>query len=84
MDPEFNLEDEREAKYMEERALENQPEITVDALPTRLFLEKTTIPTIREAMSVLAKERPVNPVEFFSYYLLTHNPYRNQNKDEEK
>lgn len=78
MDPEFNLEDEQEARYIEERSLENQPEVTVDALPTRLYLEKTTIPTISEALRILAKERPVNPVEFFSYYLLTHNPYKNR------
>ena len=73
IDKEYNLEDEAEALRTEERALQNQPQITDESLPTKLYLEKTTIPQIYEALQVLAKERPLNPIEFFSYYLLTHN-----------
>ena len=58
---------------MEKRAKEIQPVVNINSLPTRLYLEETTIPIIYEALKALAKERPVNPVEFFSYYLLTHN-----------
>ncbi|EGR28587.1 hypothetical protein IMG5_172610 [Ichthyophthirius multifiliis] len=75
IDPEFDLDDEQEALFAQQRALEPQPQISVNALPTRLYLEKTTLPTIYKALEALEKERPVNPVEFFSYYLITNNPY---------
>ncbi|KRX06116.1 hypothetical protein PPERSA_09728 [Pseudocohnilembus persalinus] len=76
MDPEFNLQDEKEAEFIENKAISTQAEMSRETLPSRMYLEKTTIPFINEALQVLAKERPVNPVEFFSYYLLTHNPYK--------
>ncbi|KAL4504066.1 hypothetical protein ABPG72_022696 [Tetrahymena utriculariae] len=78
IDPEFNLDDEKEAQYVEARALEDQPQINLNALPTRLYLEKAILPTVYQALEALEKERPINPIEFFSYYLITHNPYSQQ------
>jgi len=32
-------------------------------------------------LEALEKERPLNPIEFFSYYLITHNPYSKNNSN---
>lgn len=75
IDAEFNLEDEQEALAVEAKALLAAPTISLNALPTRLYLEKAVLPTVYAALEALEKERPINPIEFFSYYLITHNPY---------
>lgn len=49
----------------------------VQALPTRAYLDQTVVPILLSALTVLAKERPPNPIEYLSSYLL-------KNKDEFK
>jgi hypothetical protein len=38
--------------------------------------------TTLDAMKALANERPLNPIEFFSYYILTKNNNENTTEKE--
>lgn len=71
IDKEYLREDEEYAKLAEERALKNEPKIPTKCLPTAEYLQAEVLPHIHCALVALAKERPADPVEFFSYYLLT-------------
>ncbi|KAG8444364.1 hypothetical protein GDO86_009525 [Hymenochirus boettgeri] len=62
-----------------ERIVENEksnsektPKQKVDlqGLPTRAYLDQTVVPILLQGLSVLAKERPPNPIEFLAAYLL--------------
>ncbi|ESO93589.1 hypothetical protein LOTGIDRAFT_118956, partial [Lottia gigantea] len=44
--------------------------VDLQSLPTRAYLDQTVVPILLQGMSVLAKERPPNPVEFLAAYLL--------------
>ncbi|KAK2156846.1 hypothetical protein LSH36_204g10055 [Paralvinella palmiformis] len=44
--------------------------IDLQSLPTRAYLDRTVVPILLQGMSVLAKERPPNPVEYLAAYLL--------------
>ena len=39
------------------------------------------MPLLLEALDKVAKERPDDPIEFFSYYLLKNNPYNEKLKN---
>ncbi|XP_016139943.1 protein dpy-30 homolog isoform X2 [Sinocyclocheilus grahami] len=39
-------------------------------LPTRAYLDQTVVPILLQGLSVLAKERPPNPIEFLAAFLL--------------
>ena len=52
-------------------------------MPSKLYFEKAINPTIYEALKALSIERPANPIEFFAYYLITHNPYNKEKSGEE-
>uniref|UniRef100_A0A673BVC8 Protein dpy-30 homolog n=1 Tax=Sphaeramia orbicularis TaxID=375764 RepID=A0A673BVC8_9TELE len=61
------------------RAVENEkvsadkmPKQKVDlqALPTRAYLDQTVVPILLQGLSVLAKERPPNPIEYLATFLL--------------
>ena len=60
----------------------SQSNISVDALPTKAYLEATIVPTVMKALTDVCEARPDNPLEFVAYYLLKHNPNR-QNLNEE-
>ncbi|KAI0228523.1 Dpy-30-like protein [Lamellibrachia satsuma] len=47
-----------------------RPKVDLQSLPTRAYLDQTVVPILLQGMSVLAKERPPNPVEFLAAYLL--------------
>ena len=47
-----------------------KPRVDLQSLPTRAYLDQTVVPILLQGMSVLAKERPPNPIEFLAAYLL--------------
>merc|ERR1712141_142946 len=47
-----------------------RPKVDLQSLPTRAYLDNTVVPILLSGMSVLARERPPNPVEFLAAYLL--------------
>ena len=60
----------------------SQSSVSVNALPTKAYLESTIVPTVMKALSDVCEARPDNPLEFVAYYLLKHNPNRQSLKDE--
>ncbi|KAG9344267.1 hypothetical protein JZ751_010936 [Albula glossodonta] len=42
----------------------------LQSLPTRAYLDQTVVPVLLQSLSVLAKERPQNPIEFLAAHLL--------------
>jgi len=53
-----------------ESAPKRQKVVDLQSLPTRAYLDKTVVPILLQGMSVLAKERPPNPVEYLAAYLM--------------
>ena len=53
-----------------------QPPLHVNALPTKMYLDATVIPTVMQALQEVCEARPENPLEFVAYYILKHNPDR--------
>ncbi|KAL5008276.1 hypothetical protein ScPMuIL_013857 [Solemya velum] len=47
-----------------------RPKVDLQSLPTRAYLDQTVVPILLQGMSVLAKERPPNPIEYLAAYLL--------------
>ncbi|XP_071162837.1 protein dpy-30 homolog [Mytilus edulis] len=47
-----------------------RPRVDLQSLPTRAYLDQTVVPILLNGMSVLAKERPPNAIEFLAAYLL--------------
>merc|ERR1712141_966317 len=47
-----------------------RPKVDLQSLPSRAYLDKTVVPILLQGMSVLAKERPPNPIEYLAAYLL--------------
>ena len=54
----------------------SQSSLHINALPTKMYLEKTVTPTVMKALQEVCEARPENPLEFVAYYLLKHNPDR--------
>ncbi|XP_073483970.1 protein dpy-30 homolog isoform X3 [Aquarana catesbeiana] len=48
----------------------SKQKVDLQALPTRAYLDQTVVPILLQGLSVLAKERPPNPIEFLASYLL--------------
>jgi protein dpy-30 len=44
--------------------------VDLQSLPVRAYLDQTVVPILLQGMSVLAKERPANPIEYLATYLL--------------
>ncbi|PAA81362.1 hypothetical protein BOX15_Mlig033384g1 [Macrostomum lignano] len=44
--------------------------VAVQTLPTRAYLDQTVVPVLLQGLSVLAKERPQNPIEYLAAFLL--------------
>ncbi|XP_037081259.1 protein dpy-30 homolog [Pollicipes pollicipes] len=56
-----------------EKAAENgakKSRLDLQSLPTRQYLDQTVVPALQQALSVLAKERPPDPIEFLATFLL--------------
>lgn len=67
--------DENTEKLIESEASElatnnKKPKVDVQSLPVRAYLDQTIVPILLQGMSVLAKERPPNPIEYLAAYLL--------------
>jgi protein dpy-30 len=71
IDKEYLRSDEEEVKKIEELAVRRPPSMPEHCLPTQQYLEKYVLPYIEPAMKATALHRPKNPIEFFSYYLLS-------------
>ena len=52
------------------------PQMNVNHLPTKAYLDATITPTVLRALTEVCAARPDNPLEFVAYYLLKHNPNR--------
>jgi len=61
------VEHERDAT---EAAPKKTPRVELQSLPTRAYLDQTVVPILLQGLSQLAKERPPNPVEWLSAFLL--------------
>lgn len=57
-----------------ENELENQQakksKVELQGLPIRAYLDQTVVPVLLQGMSILAKERPPNPIEYLAAFLL--------------
>ena len=78
LDPEGGYADKEAGQAAEIAAMTRQAPLSVNNLPTKYYLEKTITPTVLKALSECAKARPDKPLEFMAYYLLKHNPDRQQ------
>ena len=54
----------------------SMPPLSVNALPTKMYLDATVVPTVMQALQEVCEARPENPLEFVAYYMLKHNPNR--------
>lgn len=65
--------DENIEKIIESEATElasKKTKVDLQGLPVRAYLDQTIVPILLQGMSVLAKERPPNPIEYLATYLL--------------
>lgn len=74
IDPESGYDDPEEGNRIEEAALRINNKVNPRAKPTRNYLNENVSEIIMKALYELDQCRPENPVEFFAYYLLKHNP----------
>eukprot|EP00826_Nyctotherus_ovalis_P040117 TRINITY_DN3912_c0_g1_i2.p1 TRINITY_DN3912_c0_g1~~TRINITY_DN3912_c0_g1_i2.p1 ORF type:complete len:147 (+),score=56.51 TRINITY_DN3912_c0_g1_i2:151-591(+) len=74
VDPDTAFDDEEEGLAAERKALSFVNASSDNILPTKEYIEKTVLKLLLQALTVVAKERPENPVEFVAYYILKHNP----------
>ncbi|CAJ1054123.1 protein dpy-30 homolog isoform X1 [Xyrichtys novacula] len=48
----------------------SKQKVELQALPTRAYLDQTVVPILLQGLSVLAKDRPPNPIEYLATFLL--------------
>ena len=48
--------------------------MTLEALPSRAYLDETVVPILMQGLSALVQERPENPIEYLATFLLQHAP----------
>ena len=77
VDPDTAFDDEEEGLSAERKALNFVNENNINILPTKEYIEKTLLKLLLQALTIVAKERPDNPIEFVAYYMLKHNPKKN-------
>ncbi|XP_031418433.1 protein dpy-30 homolog isoform X2 [Clupea harengus] len=61
---------ENEKTHHEKTAKQKLDLQTLQTLPTRAYLDQTVVPILLQGLSVLAKERPPQPIEFLAAFLL--------------
>ncbi|XP_063056056.1 protein dpy-30 homolog isoform X3 [Engraulis encrasicolus] len=61
---------ENEKAHHEKMAKQKLDLQTLQTLPTRAYLDQTVVPILLQGLSVLAKERPAQPIEFLAAFLL--------------
>lgn len=74
LDPASAYDDIEEARRAEEVAMKFKHSIHPKAMPTRAYINSTVAEMVYKALYELNRARPNDPVEFFAYYLLKHNP----------
>lgn len=74
LDPASAYDDIEEARRAEEVAMKFKHSIHPKAMPTRAYINANVAEMVYKALYELNRARPVDPVEFFAYYLLKHNP----------
>ena len=79
LDPEGGYTDPIVGIEAEKKALIGAPPLHVNSLPTKMYLESTITPTVMKALQEVCEARPENPLEFVAYYLLKHNPDKQEN-----
>ncbi|OMJ91355.1 hypothetical protein SteCoe_6151 [Stentor coeruleus] len=77
IDPESGYDDPDEGNRAEEAVIIISNKINPRAKPTRNYLNDNASEIILKALYELDQCRPDNPVEFFAYYLMKHNPKHN-------
>ena len=73
INPELFNDDQEESLKMERLAIEAKPYFSNNTLPTSIYLQKTVLPLVYEALTQVEKIRPKDPIEFFAVYLLDKN-----------
>ncbi|KAL5463205.1 hypothetical protein EMCRGX_G032084 [Ephydatia muelleri] len=58
--------------YELERMKHPKTTVEIQSMSTRAYLDHTVIPILLDAMAVVAKERPPDPIEYLAAYLLKH------------
>ncbi|KAM4603495.1 protein dpy-30 homolog [Polymixia lowei] len=48
----------------------SKQKVDLQSLPTRAYLDQTVVPILLQGLSVLAKDRPPNPIEYLAAFLL--------------
>ncbi|XP_056267008.1 protein dpy-30 homolog [Pseudoliparis swirei] len=48
----------------------SKQKVDLQALPTRAYLDQTVVPILLQGLSLLAKDRPPNPIEYLAAFLL--------------
>ena len=74
LDPESAYDDVEEGLAAERLANTVDNSINPRILPTRAYLDSSVSDLLLKALYDLDQCRPDDPVEFFAYYLLKHNP----------
>jgi len=59
-----------EPAHKVEETSTKKPRVEVTALPTRQYLDQTVVPILLQALNVIAKERPGDPIQFLADYLV--------------
>ncbi|CAK6978734.1 protein dpy-30 homolog [Scomber scombrus] len=67
---EYGLTDNIQRSVENEKGSEKKQKVDLQALPTRAYLDQTVVPILLQGLSVLAKERPPNPIEYLAAFLL--------------
>ena len=53
-----------------EEAPAKKARVEVAELPTRQYLDQTVVPILLQALNVVAKERPSDPIQYLADYLI--------------
>ena len=73
INPELLNDDLEESIKVEKIAQEIKPYFSSNILPRSLYLQKTVLPLVYEALNQTEKMRPKDPIEVFAGYLLDRN-----------
>ena len=73
VDAELLNDDAEESNLVEKMVQDIKPYFSHNILPKSIYLQKTVLPLIYEALNETEKKRPEDPVEFFCVYLLDKN-----------
>lgn len=64
------LVEQQQQESAEVQQASKKTKVDLASLPTRAYLDQTIVPILLQGMSVIAKERPPNPIEYLATYLL--------------